>query len=228
MKITYLGDNIADLRKQSGISQEEFADKLKVSRQAVSKWERNEAYPDTENLIAISNFFNVKIDELINKDLTSNGIDQKIDCEEVAGEQANCETQSEEQEQEQEQEQILPSKQINDFKKKSKGTRFGFWMSLPYPIIITIIYMIWGFLAPNGFMVGWTLYLTVPVYYTIFPAISGRSTYVFCYPALVTFIFLLFGMLYCIWHPLWVIYLTVPLYYCLAPWLDKLLFKKHK
>ena len=96
MKITYLGDNIADLRKQSGISQEEFADKLKVSRQAVSKWERNEAYPDTENLIAISNFFNVKIDDLINKDLTSNGIDQKIDCEEVAGEQANCETQSEE------------------------------------------------------------------------------------------------------------------------------------
>ncbi|MBQ3571602.1 MAG: helix-turn-helix transcriptional regulator [Clostridia bacterium] len=77
MDITYLGDNISDLRKSAGISQEEFADRLKVSRQAVSKWERNEAYPDTENLIAIAKFFNVSIDDLINKDLTSAYIEKK-------------------------------------------------------------------------------------------------------------------------------------------------------
>ena len=66
MKQSYFGDNLYSLRKSKGISQDEFAESLGVSRQAVSKWERNEAYPDTENLIAIAKFFNVKIDDLIN------------------------------------------------------------------------------------------------------------------------------------------------------------------
>ena len=66
-----LASNLYELRKKHGLSQEEFAEKLCVSRQAISKWERAEAYPDTENLIIISNIFGVSIDSLIHGDLSS-------------------------------------------------------------------------------------------------------------------------------------------------------------
>lgn len=65
MNKDFLPNNLYELRKSAGLSQEEFAEKLGVSRQAVSKWERGEAYPDTENLIVISDMFNVTIDELL-------------------------------------------------------------------------------------------------------------------------------------------------------------------
>ena len=64
-----LAEKLYVLRKQSGISQEELADKLGVSRQAVSKWERGEAMPDTENLIAISKLY--KTSKLFSSKLSS-------------------------------------------------------------------------------------------------------------------------------------------------------------
>lgn len=58
-------NNLIRLRKEKGLSQEELADKLSVSRQAVSKWERGEALPDTDNLIRLAKLYNVSIDELV-------------------------------------------------------------------------------------------------------------------------------------------------------------------
>lgn len=60
------GERIYNLRKKSGLSQEEFADKLGVSRQAVSKWETGQSVPDSEKAAAIGAFFNVSLDWLIN------------------------------------------------------------------------------------------------------------------------------------------------------------------
>lgn len=60
-----LGNRLADLRKEHGYSQEELADKLGVSRQAISKWERGEASPDTDNLIELAKIYNMSLDELI-------------------------------------------------------------------------------------------------------------------------------------------------------------------
>ena len=51
-----------------GMSQEELSRELSVSRQAVYKWESNRGYPDIDNLIRISDIFNVTIDELIRND----------------------------------------------------------------------------------------------------------------------------------------------------------------
>ena len=53
------------LRKNKGYTQEEFAEKLNVSRQAVAKWESGQAYPDIANLIQISNMMNVTVDYLV-------------------------------------------------------------------------------------------------------------------------------------------------------------------
>ena len=55
---------LLEYRKSSGLSQEELAERIGVSRQAVSKWERGEASPDTDNLIALSEVYGVTLDEL--------------------------------------------------------------------------------------------------------------------------------------------------------------------
>ena len=52
-------------RKSRGYSQEELAEKIGVSRQAISKWERSEASPDTDNLIMLAKIYGVTLDELI-------------------------------------------------------------------------------------------------------------------------------------------------------------------
>ena len=59
-------DKMLDLRKKSGLTQEELAEKLSVSRQAISRWEMGLAVPDASNLLQISQLFKVTVDYLIN------------------------------------------------------------------------------------------------------------------------------------------------------------------
>ncbi len=60
-----IAERLAARRKQAGLSQEALAEKLGVSRQAVSKWERSESSPDTDNLIALAKLYGVSLDELL-------------------------------------------------------------------------------------------------------------------------------------------------------------------
>ena len=60
-----MSDRIQYLRKTKGISQEELADKVGVSRQAVSKWESEQSTPDLEKVIIISDFFGVTTDYIL-------------------------------------------------------------------------------------------------------------------------------------------------------------------
>ncbi len=62
MKFAY---KLQELRKGSGMSQEEFAELLGVSRQSVSKWESGKGYPEIDKLIFISNYFNTSLDLLL-------------------------------------------------------------------------------------------------------------------------------------------------------------------
>ena len=59
-----LGERIAQLRREAGLSQEGLAEQMGVSRQAVSKWEKGLSYPDTENLLALAALFGVSADHL--------------------------------------------------------------------------------------------------------------------------------------------------------------------
>lgn len=63
-----LGEKIAQLRRKNGWSQEELADKMEVSRQAVSKWESSQTTPDLERILRLSSLFGVTIDYLLKDD----------------------------------------------------------------------------------------------------------------------------------------------------------------
>ena len=64
-------DKIIKLRKANGWSQEELAEKVDVSRQAISRWENGTALPDAQNVLQISKLFHVTTDYLLNDDYES-------------------------------------------------------------------------------------------------------------------------------------------------------------
>ena len=61
-------EKLQELRKQKGLTQEELAEMLYVSRAAVSKWESGRGYPNIDSLKAISKFFSVSLDDLLSSD----------------------------------------------------------------------------------------------------------------------------------------------------------------
>lgn len=78
-----IGENIRRYRREKSLSQEMLAERLGVSFQAVSKWERNETYPDVTLLPAIASFFHISVDELL-------GTEGIRESEEVAAIVAEC------------------------------------------------------------------------------------------------------------------------------------------
>ena len=66
-----LPDKIIQHRKANGWSQEDFAEKMDVSRQAISRWENGTALPDAQNILQISKLFHVTTDYLLNDDYES-------------------------------------------------------------------------------------------------------------------------------------------------------------
>ena len=72
-----LQEKLSTLRKQHKITQMELADKLGVTRQAISKWEQGTAFPSTENLIQLGKLYGVSIEVLTNPELTLDGAAQQ-------------------------------------------------------------------------------------------------------------------------------------------------------
>lgn len=71
-------DQIKQLRQEKGLSQSQFASKLRVSRQAVSNWENDRNLPDLEMLIEISSIFHISLDKLILGDENMNKMTEKL------------------------------------------------------------------------------------------------------------------------------------------------------
>ncbi|EFV18759.1 hypothetical protein HMPREF1026_02120 [Lachnospiraceae bacterium 8_1_57FAA] len=81
-----IGEQINNLRKQHGLSQDDFANLFNVSRQTISNWENGKSYPDLEMIIKVSDYFKISIDELLKNDVqTVKKIDnEKKDKKEVS------------------------------------------------------------------------------------------------------------------------------------------------
>ncbi len=63
-------ENLKQIRKNRGLSQEELAEIMEVSRQAISKWELGESYPEVEKLLILSKRLNISLDVLLSTDVT--------------------------------------------------------------------------------------------------------------------------------------------------------------
>lgn len=207
-----LGSKLYELRKKSGLSQEAFAEKLGVSRQAVSKWECGASLPDTDNLIIISKLYGVSLDELIGNDPVP-AQEQTADTDEVSEPQYEDEDEKEEAEAE-----AYYSNDGTPADKKRKTLRA--LHALPYPIFVTVVFLLWGFIF-DGWIVAWTLFITIPVYYSILECVRTKRITHFAYPVFVTFVYCFIGMQWDMWHPHWVLFITIPIYYAIASAIDK-------
>lgn len=76
-----LSERLYELRKKSGLSQEQLAERLGVSRQAVSKWESGKSVPESDTLISLSAYYHVTLDYLVN--------DHDVTSEEASGAEEN-------------------------------------------------------------------------------------------------------------------------------------------
>lgn len=88
-----IANRLVNLRKEKGLSQEQLAEKIGVSRQAVSKWERSEASPDTDNIILLARLYNISLDELLR---TEDEIPVAVEPEKETAEQPEESEQAEE------------------------------------------------------------------------------------------------------------------------------------
>ena len=174
----HIANRLLQLRKERGLSQEELADQLGISRQAVSKWERAEASPDTDNLICLAKLYNVSLDYLLQ---TEDSI-ETIKTEQIKKE--DVETVVEE----------------DEDAKKPKVLNM---LSGLIPILVTITYLILGGVF-NLWHPGWIVFLFIPVLLSLIDAIYFKRPNDFCFPVVVVVIAYLFiGFEFSGWHPYW-------------------------
>ena len=202
-----LGNKLYELRKQAGLSQEAFAEKLGVSRQAVSKWECGASMPDTDNLITIANLYNISLDELIGRPAPEKT--EKTDAQEEY---------EDEDDKEDAEAEAYYSDDGTPADKKRKTLRI--LHALPYPIFATAVFLLWGFLL-DGWGIAWTVFITIPVYYSVLECARTKRLSPFAYPVFITFVYCILGMQWDLWHPCWILYITIPIYYAAASAIDK-------
>ena len=72
------GEKLRESRKDAGLSQEGLAEKLNVSRQAITKWETNAGIPDIANLMAISNLFGITLDDFVSEEKLAKQVKSRL------------------------------------------------------------------------------------------------------------------------------------------------------
>lgn len=187
-----IANRLQKLRKEKGYSQEQLAEELGISRQAVSKWERAESSPDTDNLICLAKLYGISLDELLSTDDSIETIKE---------------------------EQINPEKikfdEIEENDDKKPRNKVLEIINGTTALVITIIYFvvsaIWGLWHP-----AWILFMLIPVIISFTEAVVHKDGHKFAYPVLIAAAYLFFSFEFGIWHPLWIIFLTIPVYYIIC------------
>lgn len=242
-------NRLYELRKKKGLSQEELAEKLGVSRQAVSKWERSEASPDTDNLIALAKIYELSLDELIfgeketkeeksedrkngNKvNIGPSGIYVETDdgdkvqinlkgIQVTEGNHIHINSDDDD-------DDDFDDEDDDESDRSKSSTAVKLWLHVPYPIICAITYLIFGCLnICGGWALSWIVFVTIPIYYSLVQAIYKKRLSDFAFPVFTAFAYLFTGLYFDNWHPSWIIFLTIPIYYCIADQIDKIIKEK--
>lgn len=234
-----IANRLQKLRKEKGYSQEQLADALGISRQAVSKWERAESSPDTDNLICLAKLYGISLDELLSTDQTIEEL--KKDQEEI------------EREKQEEKDQVRIHQKGIDIQSKDGDTvhigldgihaydraknlrvnisankvRRHIKNAVNGAVLFAVLlaYILLGTFG-NYWATAWILFLLIPLTASLMEAIEKRKFASFGYPILVVAIYLYLGMQYALWHPYWCLFLSIPLYYIIADPVDKQLHQK--
>ncbi len=226
-------NKLVQLRKEKGFSQEELAEKLGISRQAVSKWERAEAAPDTDNLVTLAKLYGISLDELLGNELDQSEEERAFSKEDdvtkvnigikgihvedgedyvhVGWDGVHVHDRSGHRVDVKDGKAIVNGEEY-DYKNEMKKR----WYVFPFPFLVTLVYVVMG-VAWNMWHPYWLIFLTIPLYYSLVSAIEHRRFDHFAYPVLAALIYLWFGFTAGAWHPNWIIFLTVPLYYMIFP-----------
>lgn len=194
-----IAQRLAELRREKGYSQEELAEAIGLSRQAVSKWERAESSPDTGNLVALAKLYGVTLDDLLrvdsdieddvkfeNKDRSASAESQvKAAAEQAAAAAAQAQAAA-----------AQAQAQAQQAQTQAQATPQSQYYTQAPP--------------PN------------PQQATVVPPApapvkkeAGPWT-TFPYPILCVIVFLFAGFFFSSWHPAWVVFVTIPLYYWIA------------
>ena len=198
-----IANRLQKLRKEKGYSQEQLAEELGISRQAVSKWERAESSPDTDNLICLAKLYNVSLDCLLSTDDTIEEIKetQIVDKTEQEAKLLKIDVESKQTEEDLEDNDDHPIDSVIIF-------------------VIIIAYLLLGSLG-NLWHPGWIIFVFYPVILSIFECVRERKVSSFLYPVFIAGIYLILGFLFGWWHPGWVLFITIPLFYIVASAIDK-------
>lgn len=207
-------NRLYELRKKNNLSQEDVADKLGISRQSVSKWERAEASPDTDNLISLAKLYNVSLDELLNAE-KSNEFVEENKTEEIVPEVVVEEKENDE------------ADTIVESTEKKQGL-IGSIISSSIALVVVITYLLLGFLVNDAWYHFWPLFFLIPVVPSFVGTIALKKFTVFAYPVFVTMLFCFFGVFLDLWHPMWILFVTIPVYYIIAESIDKAIEKKRQ
>ncbi len=233
-----IANRLQKLRKENGYSQEELADKLGISRQAVSKWERAESSPDTDNLIILARLYNMSLDELLYDNESDEEIRERIKDKENTNSKANDSikidkdtvnlTDDEGQTVRIEDGHIKlinPDGTEEHIDKKKKAIVAAIDGII---FICTLIaYILWSTLA-NAWYISWVLWVLMPAVMSIVEAVEYKQLSKFLYPVLVAAVYCFIGMKYELWHPYWLLFVTIPVYYIMANLFDVYVFKTKK
>lgn len=214
----FTANKLTALRKHSGLSQEALAEKIGVSRQAVSKWERCEASPDTENLLSLSKIYTVSLDDILG-DKTAEEIlsEKEADTEPEESRSLPCTPVSNSTENTAEQKRPLSEilkTEMEDL--PSFGKKL---LRFPFFLVALIGYLAVGFTI-KLWHPTWLIFLAIPAYYITAVAFLQKTEKkmlltlpVYLYAVI---IFLIIGLILNLWHPAWLVFLCIPLYYWLV------------
>lgn len=222
-------DRLIEMRRSRGLSQEELAKDLGLSRQAVSKWERAESAPDIGNLVALANIYDVTLDELVRGvdevaevEIETSGdgsvVDETAEAIEVVG-AAEGSSASEVVETSETVDAGGSVEAVDAFAAGSEGpaTNADAVESAPEanepssPSQSDSASDATMPPPPEG-----SVPVQVPIAPPVQPIKRRNPLYTFPYALLVALIYLVLGFVFGLWHPGWVIFLTIPFYYWIA------------
>ena len=212
MKETF-GQRLARLRKQKGLTQDEIADKIGISPQAVSKWENDISSPDITIILSLSDILDVSTDELLGKDVidpevvdskSSNAASLNDEGVSINAEDGSVNLHINGQEK-----QKTRSKFLNIIQAMEGGL---FLLALVAYIIMGLF---WKYEDQNiGWAMGWLVFFIPVIIISLIDAIVTRKIHHFAYPVLVTFTYLLLGFLghylgFNGWGVYWFLFITI-------------------